>query len=77
MAAEVCDLPDQSDGETGVHHPMAYGEAAGMIDTELYDRIHVNESEIVAGINSMKQKCSPLIQRRLKSNILHNTYVLY
>ncbi len=30
MAAEVRDLPGQSDGETGVHHPMAHGETAGM-----------------------------------------------
>ncbi len=26
MAAEMCDLPGQSDGETGFHHPMADGE---------------------------------------------------
>ena len=30
MAAEMCDLPGQSDRETGVHHPMADGETAGM-----------------------------------------------
>ena len=30
MAAEVCDLPGHGDGETGVHHSMADGEAAGM-----------------------------------------------
>ena len=30
MAAEVCDLPGESDGETGFHHSMAYGETAGM-----------------------------------------------
>ena len=32
MAGEVCDLPGSSDGEAGFHHPVAYGEAAGMID---------------------------------------------
>jgi len=30
MAAEVCDLRGKSDGQTGFHHPMAHGEAAGM-----------------------------------------------
>ena len=30
MAAEVCDLPGQSDGETGFHYPMADGETEGM-----------------------------------------------
>ena len=71
MATEMRHLPGHSDRETGFHHPVAYGEAAGMIETELYDRIHVNESKIVAGINSMMQKWSPLIPRRLKSNILY------
>jgi len=32
MAAEVCDLPGQRNGETGFYHIMADGEAAGMID---------------------------------------------
>jgi len=30
MAAEMCDLPGQGDGETGFYHSMADGEAAGM-----------------------------------------------
>ena len=30
MAAEMRDLPGHSDGETGFHHTVAYGEAAGM-----------------------------------------------
>ena len=31
MAAEMCDLPGEGDGETGFHHPMADGETAGII----------------------------------------------
>lgn len=32
VAAEVCDQPGQGRRETGFHHPVAYGEAAGMMD---------------------------------------------
>ena len=32
---EVCDLPVQGCWETVFHHPMADGEAAGMIDLRL------------------------------------------
>ena len=35
MAAEVCDLPGQSDGETGFHHPMADGKTGGLMTREL------------------------------------------
>jgi len=30
MAAEMCDLPGQGDGETGIHHFVADREAGGM-----------------------------------------------
>ncbi len=39
MAAEVYDLPGQSDGETGFHHPMADGETAGMNYSHIFPEV--------------------------------------
>jgi len=59
IASKVCDLPGQIDGETGFHHLMAYGEAAGMIDSGHCGRIYVDQVEIEAG--NILHICSILI----------------